>query len=117
MAEPKRYVTSEELKTHNKPGNMWFYIQGKVYDVSRWMKTHPGGDLPLLNLAGQDVTDAYIALHPSSAWKYLDKFFNGYYLKDYAVSNVSKDYRKLYSDFSKIGLFEKKGQGFLIFCD
>ncbi|KAJ0873950.1 putative acyl-CoA 6-desaturase [Helianthus annuus] len=78
------------------------------------MKTHPGGDLPLLNFAGQDVTYAYIALHPPAAWNHLDKFFNGYYLKDYTVSDVSKDCRKLYSEFKKMGLFEKKGHGVLI---
>ncbi|KAI3704400.1 hypothetical protein L1987_74619 [Smallanthus sonchifolius] len=61
---------------HSQPGDLWISIQGKVYDVSDWMKTQPGGDLPLLNLAGQDVTDAYIALHPPTAWQHLDKFFN-----------------------------------------
>ncbi|XP_071700876.1 acyl-lipid (9-3)-desaturase-like [Rutidosis leptorrhynchoides] len=114
MAEHKKYVTSDELKTHNKSGDLWICIQGKVYDVTTWMKTHPGGELPLLNLGGQDVTDAYVAFHPSSAWQHLDKFFNGYYLSDYNVSEVSKDYRKLHSEFTKIGLFEKKGHGVMI---
>ncbi|XP_076929573.1 acyl-lipid (9-3)-desaturase-like [Bidens hawaiensis] len=114
MTETKRYVTSSELKTHNKPGDLWICIKGKVYDVSDWVKTHPGGDLPLLNLAGQDVTDAYIALHPPTAYHHLDNFFSGYYLKDYKVSGASNDYRKLYSEFNKMGLFENKGHGVLI---
>ncbi|KAA8525157.1 hypothetical protein F0562_006979 [Nyssa sinensis] len=109
MTELKRYITSEDLKLHNKPGDLWISIHGKVYDVSDWVKDHPGGDLPLLNLAGQDVTDAFVAFHPASAWQYLDKFFSGYYLKDYTVSDVSKDYRRLVFEFSKMGLFEKKG--------
>ncbi|KAL4590807.1 hypothetical protein LXL04_003750 [Taraxacum kok-saghyz] len=112
MAEPKRYVTSEELKTHNKPGDLWICIQGEVYDVSQWMKTHPGGDLPLLNLAGQDVTDAYIALHPSIAWKYLDKFFNGYYLKDYAISDVSKVTESCTPTSRKWGCLRRKAMEF-----
>ncbi|MFS7901273.1 putative cytochrome b5-like heme/steroid binding domain superfamily [Helianthus anomalus] len=86
----------------------------RVKCMMRRMKTHPGGDLPLLNLAGQDFTYAYIALHPPAAWNHLDKFFNGYYLKEYTVSDVSKDCRKLYSEFKKMGLFEKKGHGVLI---
>lgn len=109
----KKYITFEELKSHNKPGDLWISIQGKVYDISVWIKNHPGGDEPLLNLAGQDATDAFIAYHPGTAWKYLDSFFTGYYLNDFHVSEVSKDYRRLYNEFSKLGLFEKKGHGIM----
>ncbi|KAL2471967.1 Delta(8)-fatty-acid desaturase 2 [Abeliophyllum distichum] len=109
MTEPKRYITSEELKNHKKSGDLWISIQGKVYDVSEWVNHHPGGEHPLLNLAGQDATDAFVAYHPGTAWQYLDKFFNGYYLEDYSVSEASKDYRKLVYEFSKMGLFDKKG--------
>ncbi|KAM7260788.1 hypothetical protein ACFE04_026263 [Oxalis oulophora] len=105
----KKYMTKEELSKHNKPEDLWISIQGKVYDVTDWSKHHPGGDIPLLNLAGQDVTDAFIAYHPGTAWKYLDKLFTGFYLQDYQVSEVSRDYRRLATEFSKLGLFEKKG--------
>ncbi|KAL6311612.1 hypothetical protein AAG906_027342 [Vitis piasezkii] len=99
MAGERKYISAEELKQHDKPGicsSGWGY--------------------PLLNLAGQDVTDAFIAYHPGTAWQYLDKFFTGYYLKDFKVSEVSKDFRKLANEFSKLGLFEKKGHGILYTC-
>ncbi|KAF7830463.1 acyl-lipid (9-3)-desaturase-like [Senna tora] len=108
-AEPPKYISLRELSNHNKRGDLWISIQGKVYDVSDWTNHHPGGELPLFNLAGQDVTNAFVAYHPASAWQYLDRFFTGHYLHDYSVSDVSKDYRKLVSDFSKMGLFDKKG--------
>ncbi|XP_062154235.1 delta(8)-fatty-acid desaturase 2 [Alnus glutinosa] len=111
MEAEKKYVTVEELKKHNKPGDLWISIQNKVYDVSDWIKDHPGGDAPLLGLAGQDVTDAFIAYHPGTAWQYLDRFFTGYYLKDFKISEVSKDYRKLAAELAKQGLFERKGHG------
>lgn len=114
MASQKKYITAEELKTHNKQGDLWISIQGKVYDVSDWVNHHPGGDLPLVNLAGEDATDAFVAYHPGAAWQSLDKFFNGFYLKDYSVSEMSKDYRKLVYEFTKLGLYEKKGHGVLI---
>lgn len=78
-----------------------------MYDVTNWVKKHPGGEFPLLNLARQDVTDAFIAYHPATAWHYLNKFSNGYYLKHYSVSEFSK---------LKLGLFEKKGHGVLWQC-
>ncbi|XP_073310355.1 delta(8)-fatty-acid desaturase-like [Primulina huaijiensis] len=107
----KKYIASDELKKHNKPDDLWISIQGKVYNVTEWAKEHPGGDVPLLNLAGQDVTDAFIAFHPGTAWKYLDRFFTGYHLEDFQVSEVSRDYRSLVSRFSKSGMFDKKGHG------
>ncbi|XWS32106.1 hypothetical protein CRYUN_Cryun23aG0132400 [Craigia yunnanensis] len=114
MAGEKKYVTADELKEHDEPGDLWISIQGKVYNVTDWAKEHPGGEIPLLNLAGQDVTDAFIAYHPGTAWQYLDKFFTGYHLKDFKVSEVSKDYRRLASEFAKSGMFEKKGH--VAFC-
>ncbi|CAL5400931.1 unnamed protein product [Camellia sinensis] len=108
MADEKKYISEEDLKKHSKPSDLWISIQGKVYNVTDWAKQHPGGDIPLLNLSGQDATDAFIAFHPGSAWQYLDKFFTGYYLRDFEVSEVSKDYRRLASEFSKAGMFDKK---------
>jgi len=109
MAETKKYISKEELQKHKQRGDLWISIQGKIYNVSDWSKEHPGGESPLLHLAGQDVTDAFVAYHPGSAWQYLNKFFTGYYLEDYSVSETSKDYRKLVAEFSKLGFFEKKG--------
>ncbi|GER45208.1 fatty acid desaturase [Striga asiatica] len=57
----RKYITSDELRRHNVPGDLWISIQGKIYDVTDWSAVHPGGDAPLLNLAGQDVTDAHLA--------------------------------------------------------
>lgn len=108
MEAEKKYITTEELEKHNKEGDLWISIQGKVYNVTTWLKDHPGGDLPLLNLAGQDATDAFVAYHPGTAWEYLERFYVCN-LKDYRVSEVSKDYRRLVSEFSKVGLFENKG--------
>ncbi|KAE8703664.1 Delta(8)-fatty-acid desaturase [Hibiscus syriacus] len=109
MESDKKYITAQELKAHNKPGDIWICVNDKVYNVSDWAKEHPGGEIPLLNLAGQDVTDYFIAYHTGTAWQYLPKFFTGYHLKDFQVSEVSKDYRRIVHEFSKSGMFEMKG--------
>ncbi|CAB4270105.1 unnamed protein product [Prunus armeniaca] len=113
MEGERKYITVEQLKLHKQPGDLWISIKGKVYNVSDWAKDHPGGEAVLFNMAGQDVTDGFIAYHPASAWQYLGKFFTGYYLKDFQISEVSKDYRKLASEFNQLGLFENKGHGAL----
>ncbi|KAL6348551.1 hypothetical protein AAG906_013171 [Vitis piasezkii] len=67
MAETKRYISKEELKTHNR-----------VYNVSDWAKEHLGGSAPLLSLASQDAIDAFVAYHPGVLWSRLDDFFTGF---------------------------------------
>ncbi|ONM41438.1 Delta(8)-fatty-acid desaturase 2 [Zea mays] len=103
-------VTSAEMARHCGEGDVWVAVQGKVYDVTAWLPHHPGGDLPLLSLAGQDVTDAFVAYHPASAWRVLDRYRVAT-LSDYAVSEVSRDYRRLVAEFAKAGLFDRKGHG------
>ncbi|XP_061374947.1 delta(8)-fatty-acid desaturase 1-like [Gastrolobium bilobum] len=114
MVEARKYISSQELSKHKHRGDLWISIHGKIYNVSQWAKhNHPGGELPLLNLAGQDVTDAFLAYHPLTASQYLPNFFTGYYLEDYSVSDVSKDYRELLSHVTTMGLFQNKGHGAL----
>ena len=55
-----------------------------------------------------------MAYHPGVLWSRLDNFFTGFHLKDYAVSEASRDYRRLVYEFSNMGLFEKKGHGVFI---
>ncbi|WOK99364.1 hypothetical protein Cni_G08076 [Canna indica] len=104
-----RRITSEELGHHKAPSDLWISIHGKVYDVTEWVKDHPGGELPLLSLGGQDATDAFVASHPASAWAHLDRRLFVGHLADYSVSPVSRDYRRLLGEFSRSGLFERKG--------
>lgn len=110
QTKPIIHISTADLRSHNKATDAWISIQGKVYDVTSWLPNHPGGDLPLLSLAGEDATDAFVAYHPGSAWAHLDKFYVGK-LTDYKVSDVSKDFRRMNNEFIKLGLFEKKGHG------
>lgn len=97
-------ITLEELKKHSKREDLWLAVEGSVYDVTKWVNKHPGGELVLLNLAGQDVSDIFIAYHPPSAWKYLRAYFVGY-LDGEDVLESTKDYRLLREDLHKAGMF------------
>lgn len=101
-----RSVKAEELQKHNSADDLWISINGKVYDVTPWLSLHPGGDIPLLSLAGQDVTDTFLAFHPPSASAFLPRFLVGT-LADYHVSPLTSDYRKTLTDLKKAGLFRK----------
>lgn len=45
--------TTEEVAQHNKPDDCWVTLHGKVYDVTAFLKEHPGGKAVLLRAAGK----------------------------------------------------------------
>ena len=36
------FYSREEVKKHNKDGDIWLIIDCVVYDVSKWIQKHPG---------------------------------------------------------------------------
>merc|ERR1711939_1186351 len=56
-------ITLAQLKEHRKPDDVWIAIDGKVYDLSQWAASHPGGEHLLHNMAGEDATGVYRAFH------------------------------------------------------
>ncbi|XP_055597355.1 cytochrome b5 reductase 4 isoform X2 [Uranotaenia lowii] len=60
-----RPVSHAELAQHNKPGDTWMAIRGKVYNVSGYLDFHPGGADELMRGAGKDATKLFDEVH---AW-------------------------------------------------
>ncbi len=42
--------SAEEVATHNTEQSCWIIINGKVLDVTKWLKNHPGGKSVLLKV-------------------------------------------------------------------
>lgn len=76
-------ITLSEIAKHNKTSDCWvrmvplFFvifnynqendrqviIRKKVYDLTSFLKEHPGGADVILRYAGQDATEAFSAVH------------------------------------------------------
>jgi cytochrome b involved in lipid metabolism len=70
--------TADEVAKHNKAGDCWIIIEGKVYDVSNFLKEHPGGQKVVLKLAGKDATKEFKNLHgPDVLPKYAPQLLIG----------------------------------------
>ncbi|KAH6867798.1 acyl-CoA dehydrogenase/oxidase [Thelonectria olida] len=61
MSSPS--VTREEVARHNTPEDLWCIIDHKVYDLTDFADAHPGGNVVLEQVAGQDATTAFYNLH------------------------------------------------------
>ena len=60
MSVEDSIISWEELKKHNKPGDYWIVIEGKVYDVTPYQAEHPGGATILQQHSGKDATKSFI---------------------------------------------------------
>lgn len=62
--DPSRSVSAGELAAHRSRSDGWLAIKGRVYDVTDFMRRHPGGSAPLERALGRDATAEFYAAHP-----------------------------------------------------
>ena len=61
-ATPAGY-TMDQVKANNSATKCWSVIDSKVYDLTTWISSHPGGAGAITSLCGTDGTSAYINQH------------------------------------------------------
>ncbi|KAL4186142.1 hypothetical protein AMTRI_Chr09g12760 [Amborella trichopoda] len=61
----RRLITMDEVKQHKTEGSIWTVLKGRVYNISPYMKFHPGGEDMLMKAAGKDCTTLFNKYH---AW-------------------------------------------------
>ena len=55
--------TMEEVNKHTTKQDCWIVIRGMVYDVTDFLKIHPGGSNIIISVAGEDATEYFEELH------------------------------------------------------
>ncbi|XP_030568721.1 probable cytochrome b5 isoform X2 [Drosophila novamexicana] len=71
-------ISLAEVKKHNKPNDLWVIIEDKVYDLTKFLKEHPGGEDSLKSVAGRDGTKEFIDVgHSQEARQIMKKFLIG----------------------------------------
>ena len=61
--ELKKKISMKEVKKHYKRNDCWIVIENQVYDITNYIKRHPGGDI-ILKAAGNDGTAYHYQYHP-----------------------------------------------------
>jgi len=63
--------TKQEVAKHSTPEDCWVIIDNEVYDVTNFIKLHPGGQFVLTEWGGKDATKVFYGLHLKDV---LDKY-------------------------------------------
>eukprot|EP01061_Rhynchopus_euleeides_P026543 TRINITY_DN4332_c0_g2_i1.p1 TRINITY_DN4332_c0_g2~~TRINITY_DN4332_c0_g2_i1.p1 ORF type:complete len:935 (+),score=224.42 TRINITY_DN4332_c0_g2_i1:245-2806(+) len=70
-------ISWKEIQDHSG-ADPWVVVEGRVFAVSDWVGTHPGGSQLILENAGRDATSAFYSMkHSAVAHKTLRKFYVG----------------------------------------
>ncbi|PIA40958.1 hypothetical protein AQUCO_02300020v1 [Aquilegia coerulea] len=92
MVSGGNVFTLAEVSKHNNSKDCWLVINNKVYDVTKFMDDHPGGDLALLSATGKDATDDFKDVgHSSSAMAIMDEYYVGEFATNVSVESIVDD--------------------------
>ena len=95
-----RSTNLDELKKHNKENDCWIVVHSKIYDITDYIHSHPGGPAIILKYAGKDATAAYDEVHaPSIIEETLSPYQRKGLLNQAEVINLPEDQK---SDIDKI---------------
>jgi cytochrome b involved in lipid metabolism len=67
-------MTMANVAKHNKKNDCYLAIQNKVYDVSSYISSHPGGKGKIISVCGQEVTGVFASIHSNFAWDLLKNY-------------------------------------------
>jgi len=59
--------TMDDVKKRNTSTECWTVIDGKIYDLTKWIPVHRGGAESIVFLCGKDGTSAYTSQHEGSS--------------------------------------------------
>ncbi|RZC59870.1 hypothetical protein C5167_007177 [Papaver somniferum] len=78
MSKITKLYTLEEASNHNTKQDCWLILDGKVYNVTKYLDDHPGGDDVLVNATGRDaIEDFDFVGHSKSARELMETYLMG----------------------------------------
>jgi nitrate reductase (NAD(P)H) len=77
LPAPLPMYTTEEVSKHNTREDLWVAMDGLVYDLTAYVRDHPGGAAPLCVYAGGDATRAFRSVHGHDAYEHRESFCIG----------------------------------------
>ncbi|QEU58197.1 Cyb5 [Kluyveromyces lactis] len=104
-----KLLTYKEVSEHKTVDDLWMIIDGKVYDCTKFVDEHPGGDEILVDLGGQDATGPFEDIgHSDDAIKLLEPMYVG------DIDTTSEPVLTQTTDMSSAATTGGEGNGLMI---
>ncbi|GAV03093.1 hypothetical protein RvY_13573 [Ramazzottius varieornatus] len=96
MSEPRHLskYSWDDVSSHNTKDSTWMVINGKVYDVTKFLEEHPGGEEVLLENAGRDGTEPFEDVGHSTDAREM--------MKEYLIGEIHEEKPKVVIETKKI---------------
>ena len=73
-----RLISLEEVSEHSSQEDGWMVLYDRVYDVTAFLREHPGGEDVMVEYLGYDATFAFRGVgHSEDALEMLEEFLIG----------------------------------------
>lgn len=69
-------LTASDVASHNNSSDCWMIVSGKVYNVTSYIPSHPGGTGSIISYCGKDATSAFSG-HSQNAANILGSYYVG----------------------------------------
>ncbi|KAG8034634.1 hypothetical protein G9C98_007710 [Cotesia typhae] len=84
-----KFYSRAEVATHNDSKSTWFIIHNSIYDVTKFLNEHPGGEEVLLEQAGKDGTEPFEDVgHSSDARQMMEPYKVGELVESLLYADV-----------------------------
>ena len=93
-------LTSVEVAKHNTNSDCWIIVSSKVYNISNYASSHPGGTRNITNYCGKESTNAFDTKggngnpHSTSANNMLNQYFVGNLNQNISQSEIDANLQK-----------------------
>jgi len=85
VREGLQKFTLAQVAEHDKKDDAWIVVRGRVYDITEFIKYHPGWDvggsvstvLAIMQGLGTDASEDFGDIHTPSAWQQLPDYYIG----------------------------------------
>jgi len=103
---PLPQFTMAEVAEHGTRADCWIVLDGRAYDITKFVDAHPGGVGPVVNMAGKDATDVFDNYHAARVYKTMLTPYLVGEVTDVPVYPHVADFRKARQEMLRRGLFE-----------
>ncbi len=107
--------TIDDVKKHNKENDLWTYYKGDVYDITEFVKKHPGGKI-ILKAGGMDLEKVWdkfnVKWHKNSSrvGSFLNKYKIGKIKENFENNEKLSVFNNLTKDRFKFIYLKTNGQ-------